>query len=292
MTAGVPIAAVATADVSAPGIEDDPQLRILGSHGRALESVLKRVHDEAGFDALPRERVGLYVATGMIDSAPDELVPAVEASRDAEGALDMKRFFAGGYRAVHPLWPLSMLGNVAVGQIATDLDIRGDNLVLAPDAVAGVRAFLEAFHAIRDGVVDAALVAGVDEIAGPAFDARRRGFDGPFATGASAVALGGPHAPLGWLLGGATASGIKSLARARTLAAHRSSTRAPLDADTLHELAKGALRGLPGGNADPYLGAAHPSACIADVLDRPGEHCVGGAAPSRRAAGVLIVRAA
>lgn len=217
MTRGVPITAVAVESGRDLGIEDDPQLRILGPHGRVLEGVLKRVHDEAGFGALARERIGLYVATGMVDSAPEELLPAVEASRGANGVLDMERFFAGGYRAIHPLWPLSMLGNIAVGQIATDLDIRGDNLVLAPDAVAGVRAFIEAYHAVKDGLVDGALVAGVNEPDVPAASTRRGGTLQVWH-GAAAVALSGPGGPKAWLAGAATAFGRRSEARAQQVA--------------------------------------------------------------------------
>jgi len=222
---GDPWAAQIWDEPAAP--EDDPAMRILGRHGQLLEGVVTRVHEEGGAHALPRDRLGLFVSIGVVDSVVDDLAPAVLASR-TEGRLDLERFFAGGYRHVHPLWPLSALNNVAAGQISIDLDVRGDNLVLSSQADGGVRALLEAMHAVRDGAADAAIAGGVSEPVGPASLARLRlrgalG-DGPAAPcaadgrgtspgeGAAAlllrreVALGAAR-PLAFLRGGATAYG-------------------------------------------------------------------------------------
>jgi len=65
-----------------------------------------------------------------------------------------------------------MLSNVAVGQVSIDLDIRGDNVVLASDADGGLRALLEAAASVRDGYCDAAIVGGVSGRIGPAALAR------------------------------------------------------------------------------------------------------------------------
>ena len=146
--------------------EGDPALRVLGRHGRALEPVLHAVHEAAGFADVARERVGLFLALGMVDAEVQDLAPAVRASRARDGAFDLSRFFHRGFRSIHPLWPLSMLNNVAAGQLAIDLDIRGDNVVLASDAVAGIRAIAEATRALQAGACDVALVAGAAETVG------------------------------------------------------------------------------------------------------------------------------
>jgi|GEM_PF-1957853 len=205
------------------GPEEDSTLRLLGRHGAWLELVARRAHEEAGLRALPREDVGLYVALGMVDSPPEELAPAVLASRDASGALDLERFYAGGFRALHPLWPLSMLGNVAAGHVAIGLDIRGDNIVLASDASAGMRAFAEALRALDTGAVRAAVVGGAAEPVSEASLVRRRraatlypahatstDVGGGAGEGAAVLALEAPAAAaargvpvLGWLSGAA-----------------------------------------------------------------------------------------
>lgn len=155
--------------------DDDPTLRILGPHGRTLLSLATPLHDAVGGARIPRQRVGLFLALGMVDSPAQELARAVEASTDvgeAGASIDHDRFYGGAFRQIHPLWPLSMLGNVAGGQLAIDLDIRGDNLALASECDGGVRALLEATRAIRQGRIDAALVGAVAEPVTPASLAR------------------------------------------------------------------------------------------------------------------------
>ncbi len=195
--------------------EDDPALRILGPHGRLLDAVTIEAHGAAGLEALPRERVGLFVAMGMVDAPVDDLATAALTARDGGDAMSLRSFFAGAYRQIHPLWPLSMLNNVAAGQIAIDLDIRGDNVVLASDAVAGLRALLEAARSIDEGRCDAALAAGVSGRVSPAALARQalHGSGHPGEGGATLVfesetaahARGAPI--LGYVLGGATTFG-------------------------------------------------------------------------------------
>lgn len=190
------------AQVFAEGVapEDDPALRILGAHGRLLERVTARAHDAGGATEVERSRVGLYVALGMVDAVVDDLVAAARASRDERGTFDLTRFFGGGYRQIHPLWPLSMLNNVAIGQLSIDYDVRGDNLVLASESDGGVRALLEGAFAVIDRRIDAALVGGVAEPLMPASLARAalRGTLGRGAApgeGAAAVVLGPAGSP-------------------------------------------------------------------------------------------------
>jgi 3-oxoacyl-[acyl-carrier-protein] synthase II len=153
--------------------------RVLGPLGRVLARCAQAVHAAARGGELPREEVGLFVATGMVDSPVEELAPALLRSRGGDGAFDLATFFESGFRAIHPLWPLSTLNNVPVGQVAVDLDLCGDHLVLASEGDAGGRAIEEAVEAIREGSVRAAVVAGVGERVSPASLERRRRRGGP-----------------------------------------------------------------------------------------------------------------
>ena len=191
--------------------------RVETPHGARLDRVARAVHDAARAGDLPREALGLYVAVGVVDSPAQDVEPALAASRGADGHFDLGAFFAGGFRSIHPHWPLRMLGNVVVGQLAAELDVRGDNLVLAAEADAGVRAFAEAAEALAAGAVLAALVAGVSDTLGPAalLRASMRGTPGlvlgegagafVLETDASVSARGAR--PLGRLAGSATAFG-------------------------------------------------------------------------------------
>ena len=223
---GTPCAAQVATEAAAT--DGDPAMRILGRHGHLLLGMIAEVHERGEVDRVPRERVGLFVALGTTDSPVEDLAPGVLASRGSDSRLDLARFFAGAYRQVHPLWPLAMLNNVAAGQIAIDLDLRGDNTVLSSESDAGVRACLEAVHSLREGTADVALTGGVAETVAPASLARLRlrGVlgDGPArplapdgagcspGEGAAAFVLAperalGARRPLAFLRGGATAWG-------------------------------------------------------------------------------------
>jgi 3-oxoacyl-(acyl-carrier-protein) synthase len=141
---------------------------VVTPHGTILERVTRAAHASARLSDLPGEAIGLFVALGMVDSDPAAVEPAIAASRDDAGAFELARFFGGGFRSIHPHWPLQMLNNVVVGQISAGLSLRGDNLVLACEADAGARALAEAKQAIESGAALAAVVAGISEAVSPA----------------------------------------------------------------------------------------------------------------------------
>ena len=280
--------------------DDDPALRILGRHGRALEPVLRAAHANGGGARVQRERIGLFLALGMVDAEPDDLVPAVRASLDSEGEFQLERFFGGAFRSIHPLWPLAMLNNVAGGQFAIDLDIRGDNLVLASDADGGVRALLEAARSIQAGVCDAALVAGASETVGT-FGVARRALEGRttedaqgegcgawlLASAACAASIGAK--PRGFLRGGATVfdcAGRRGHAEAR--AVHEALRDAGMEDDDFAGTTNEVVN-------QQQLGALGPAAAFVlgtyALLGAPTPIAVAVSAPSG-AAGALILEAA
>lgn len=267
--------------------EDDPALRVLGPHGRLLDAVLRTVHTAGGGAAVDRDRLALFVAMGVVEAALPDLLPALVASRDPAGRFDPSRFFGGGFRLLHPLWPLAMLGNVAVGQVAIDLDVRGDNAVLGSEADAGIRALLEGAWSIAEGRSDAALVAATGAGGGPFAEARAwvEGLapDTPLGRGAAACLLapagpGDAHLRLRGgatgFLGGEPAAAWQAVVR-RTLGGREAATLhgvvAPADAAlhaALDALDLGGLARSPLVTRDGDLGPAAPLAALAR-LPRP-----------------------
>lgn len=176
-----------------PAAADGPT-RVETPHGAILDRCARAAHAEGRGADLPRDAVGAFVALGMVDSPPDAMDAALAASLGDDGAFSLGRFFGGGFRSIHPLWPLAMLNNVVAGQLAADLDLRGDNLVVTSEADAGVRAFAEALGALSIGAVRAALVAGVaDHVSAAALlRAGRRGTPGEvLGEGGAALLLEG-----------------------------------------------------------------------------------------------------
>ncbi len=189
---------------------DDPEKRILGFHGTLLMELAAELAPHVEARDLAPERVGLYAALGMIDASPQDLEAAAKTLKsNANGDPTFDDFFDGGYRTIHPLWPLSMLNNVALGQVSIAFNIRGDNAVFASGWDSGVRALHEATRAIRMHRIDAAYVLG----AAPPIDERSltrlallpRGAPNPGEGAAGCLLVNKSLASVAHLTGSATA---------------------------------------------------------------------------------------
>lgn len=142
---------------------------------------------------------GFFAALDSVDPAEGDLEPAALASLE-EGGFSPARFFARGQAAIHPLWPLAMLNNIAHCQAAIQLGLKGENATFAPGPEAGVQAVAEAACAVREGRARAALAAGVSTVVSARAVARHRerGLLPPGAgLGAGRPFAGGPGALLG-----------------------------------------------------------------------------------------------
>jgi len=106
-------------------------------------------HEDGGGDT------GFFAAIGMVDYKQEDLIGAVSASRDAQGGID--------FRDIFPLWPLSMLNNIALCQVAVRLGLRGENTVFSPHGDSALQAVAEAAATVVEGGNSAALAGGVGE---------------------------------------------------------------------------------------------------------------------------------
>lgn len=139
--------------------------RIMDLHSYLLMKCARDARLESKLDKTPvaGEDIGFFVGMGTADYNIGHLLPSVLKARDAEGKLSHDRFFREGYREIYPLWPLSMLNNIAFCQVAIDLGIRGENAVFSHDADAGVQAIAEGVQAIREQKAEVVFVGGVSE---------------------------------------------------------------------------------------------------------------------------------
>lgn len=71
-------------------------------------------------------------------------------------------YVAGGPRAVAPTLALAVFGGAGASNVAIDLGITGPAVGNANSCASGAVAIGQAFHAIRDGTVDAALAGGAE----------------------------------------------------------------------------------------------------------------------------------
>jgi 3-oxoacyl-[acyl-carrier-protein] synthase II len=76
--------------------------------------------------------------------------------------FDRARFFSRGVRALHPLWLLGFIPNLAVAHISRTFDLRGEMNTYLAEAAAGLQLVGDAAQSIREGLYDVALCGGSD----------------------------------------------------------------------------------------------------------------------------------
>lgn len=80
----------------------------------------------------------------------------------AFGEEQHEAYVARGVRGVAPTLALAVFGGAGASNVAIDLGITGPTLGNANSCASGAVAIGEAFHAVRDGVVDVALAGGAE----------------------------------------------------------------------------------------------------------------------------------
>lgn len=161
-------------DLTAENLGIHPRdARIMDLHSLMLMSAARQAYGAAGLaDAgIAGDAIGFFAGMGMVDYEVDDILPAVLKSLGPAG-VDYGRFYAGAYRDIHPLWPLSMLNNVTFCQVAIDLGIKGENAVFCPHADSGAVAITEAVGALCEERAEAVLTGGVSEKISPLSIAR------------------------------------------------------------------------------------------------------------------------
>ena len=150
------------------------EARIMDLHALMLMKCSRDAYEQARLDRAEfrREEIGFFAGMGMVDYRIEDLLPGVVGSLSPGGDLDYDGFFLRGYQAVYPLWPLSMLNNIGFCQVATNLDIRGENAVFSPHGDSGAQAVAEGMSALVEGRSQVVLAAGVSEKISPVSLAR------------------------------------------------------------------------------------------------------------------------
>jgi 3-oxoacyl-(acyl-carrier-protein) synthase len=120
--------------------------------GRALE--------RAGLAGGLGERAGLYLAVGYIPFEGEE-IDALHAASSQDGRFSMRRFATHGYLTPDPLLTFRCLPNMPAFHVSVSFDVQGPYVVTYPGAGQLYGALEEAIAALRDGLIDVALVGGV-----------------------------------------------------------------------------------------------------------------------------------
>lgn len=119
---------------------------------------------DAGLEAgEPLEAAGLFLGVGQEPGDLDDVLPAVAASRTADGAhVDLRRLSEDGLRQMNPLSSIKTLPNMSHAHVAIALGLRGPGMTLCAGPASGLAAFDAAVRAIEDGRTDVALAGAAD----------------------------------------------------------------------------------------------------------------------------------
>ncbi|MBF0555156.1 MAG: hypothetical protein HQK96_11475 [Nitrospirae bacterium] len=149
--------------------------RIMNTHSFLLMESAAQAYKNALIETAPEitpDSVGFFAGLPMVDYETADLLPAVLKSPAPEGGLDYDAFYMKGYREIYPLWPLSMLNNIALCQSSVKLKIRGENAVFSPHADSGVSAIAEGVRSALSGRAKIVLAGGISEKITPSSLAR------------------------------------------------------------------------------------------------------------------------
>lgn len=80
----------------------------------------------------------------------------------AKSGDDMQTFARELFTEVHPMWLLRILPNNVLAYTGITYGFKGPNHNIANHAIGGIQALLEAFHAIRSGQAERAIVVAYD----------------------------------------------------------------------------------------------------------------------------------
>jgi 3-oxoacyl-[acyl-carrier-protein] synthase II len=81
---------------------------------------------------------------------------------DQQYVFSRSRLLNRGIRALHPLWLLSFIPNLAVAHIARTFGLRGESNTYTAEAAAGLQLIGDAANSIREGLYEIALCGGSD----------------------------------------------------------------------------------------------------------------------------------
>lgn len=106
------------------------------------------------------EQTAIYVGSpGNKYFQQDDFLPLLTKS-----GTDMQKFAEHLFTEVHPMWLLRILPNNVLAYTGITYNFKGPNHNIANHAVSGTQALIEAYHAIKQGQAERAVVVAYDLI--------------------------------------------------------------------------------------------------------------------------------
>jgi 3-oxoacyl-[acyl-carrier-protein] synthase II len=141
--------AAAIEDFDAADHLDARRARRLDRFSAMSVAAARMAADHAALDLTGRhDRTGVWIGSAL--------------GGVAFGEEQHERYVRRGLRGVSPTLALAVFGGAGASNVAIDLAITGPSIGNANSCASGAVAIGEAFHAVRDGIVDVALAGGAE----------------------------------------------------------------------------------------------------------------------------------
>ncbi len=139
--------------------------RIMDLHSMILMKCAQDAMQDSALESAAQggEQIGFFAGIGMVDYRVEDLLGAISKSLDNGREIDYDHFYQQAYQEIFPLWPLSMLNNIALCQVAVKLGLKGENSVFSPHGEATLQAIWESVCALEEGRNRQILAGGVGE---------------------------------------------------------------------------------------------------------------------------------
>lgn len=143
-------------------VADRKALRAMDKHSHMAFAAAGQALHDARLDirSLEPPSTAILLGTGMIDYSIADLERAARRSLGPSGGFDVVAFGRDGIQEIYPLFPVELLNNATLCQIAMQYGIRGPNATFSPFGESGAQAIGEAFRLLRRGGAEVALAGG------------------------------------------------------------------------------------------------------------------------------------
>jgi 3-oxoacyl-[acyl-carrier-protein] synthase II len=150
-------------------VEKRKSLKVMMRDMQFAVAAAKEAVEDAALDAarLDPTRLGVIFGAGMISVDLDDLAPAIEQSRGANGAFDLVRFGKEGIHKLFPLWLLKQLPNMLASHVSIIYNAQGPSNTITTGCSASAHAIGEAFRIVSRGGADMVITGGASSCITP-----------------------------------------------------------------------------------------------------------------------------
>ena len=137
-------------------------IKFMGKQDRLAVAAAALAAKQAGLSQETlQHRTGLYLVSGHIPFAEEDMLPLAQHSTDTAGAFSMELFSGVGLDQVNPLLTFRCLPNMPIFHVSYNLGIQGPSMTSFPGLGQFYQVLEQALWALHEDEIEVALVGAV-----------------------------------------------------------------------------------------------------------------------------------